>query len=289
MVRVGAEGQARGLYPGIAEAPSLVGRIGLVGQGSPVDLIKGRHLAFGIAHSRLPHLDGGPTGGAFQAGARTGRLVMQPIPDPEVEGDEIIELLLNSFNASASGGSMVAAGGQRRVTGTLINEDRQGTSRADTLIGTDLNDLLDGRAGADTLTGRSGFDQFAFRYGESTITNPDWITDFTFARDFIRVYPDNPSTFSRSPNNSNAADLPSLAASVFADADGCQSGNQALGARAAALVVASHPAIAGTYLVVNNQVRTQSNTDDLLIKLNGYTGALPGFGAIPDSANQVFG
>jgi hypothetical protein len=80
--------------------------------------------------------------------------------------------------------------------------------------------------------------------------------------------------------------LGALAAAVFTDANGTRAGNQALAAKSAALVRATHAAIAGTYLVVNNAVAGRSNSDDLMIKLNGFTGALPALGAIP--INSVF-
>ena len=60
---------------------------------------------------------------------------------------------------------------------------------------------------------------------------------------------------------------------MYADADGALPGNQALGANSAVLVQATNAAIAGTYLVVNNSVASRSTNDDLMIKLNGITGA----------------
>jgi hypothetical protein len=74
--------------------------------------------------------------------------------------------------------------------------------------------------------------------------------------------------------------LGALAAAVFADANGALTGNQGLGANGAALVQATNAAIAGTYLVVNNAVAGRSTNDDLMIKLNGITGAFPALGVI---------
>jgi hypothetical protein len=71
---------------------------------------------------------------------------------------------------------------------------------------------------------------------------------------------------------------------VFADANGALAGNQALGANSAVLVRSTNAAIAGTYLVVNNGVAGRSLTDDVMVKLNGSSGALPALGVSPVSS-----
>ena len=179
------------------------------------------------------------------------------------------------------------------------DDDLEGDSQVNTLIGSDLAEYLDGGGSADVLTGGGGPDVFGFRFSytptgntpnQSTPTDPDTITDFAFGADKIALvdfsspnfnpFPPAPTTLSRAPDSA-AATLAELTAAVFADADGATAGNQPLPARGAALVKATNQDIGGVYLLVNNATAGLSNRDDLLIKLGGgYSGSLPPLGPL---------
>lgn len=88
-----------------------------------------------------------------------------------------------------------------------------------------------------------------------------------------------PVAFSRAANNASAT-LANVVSAVFTDANGSSSGNQALGVNSAALVVATASGIAGTYLIVNDGSNGFQSANDLVINLTGYSGSLPGLGAI---------
>ncbi len=174
--------------------------------------------------------------------------------------------------------------------GIIRNDDRIGTAAADRLKGTDTPEFMAGLAGQDSLTGGIGPDLFGFRYGHSPIPSPDRITDFRFGDDRILIFsgnndsPATPARFSRATNNRTAATHDDLAAAVFADADGLRNGNQPLAANAAALVVATNPAIAGTYLLINDRQANRSLSSDLMITITGAGGPLPAIGANPVSS-----
>lgn len=182
------------------------------------------------------------------------------------------------------------------------SEARATIAPRDNLIGTDSNDrikgskraeVIEGRRGRDLLTGDGKADRFDFRYGDSQVASPDQITDFRFGKDRIAVVNSKgkpqglPRRFSRAADNGSASSLEDLAAAVFADADGRRSGNQALGGREAALVVATNARIAGTYLLINNGKGGLNPRNDLLIEVNGFRGDLPGLGRI--DPGLVFG
>ncbi len=127
---------------------------------------------------------------------------------------------------------------------------------------------------------------FAFRFGESRLSAPDAITDFAFGTDKIELFTPTggalpaPARFSRAADNSSASSLSALSAAIFTDANGALAGNQALEANIAALVRTTNAAIAGTYLLINNGVAGRSDSDDLMIKLNGFTGRCRGWGQL---------
>jgi Ca2+-binding RTX toxin-like protein len=205
------------------------------------------------------------------------------------EKDENFTLTLSA----PTGGTLGAA----TALGTIRNDDFIGNANPNTLIGGEQADFLDGRAAADILTGKKGADTFAFRHGststafsDSPLSAPDEITDYAVGVDKIALLSSTgasrprPTSFSRAADNSNATTLSQLTAAVFADANGKQARNQPLVANGAALVVATNPAIAGTYLVINNGTAGRSQSADLLIKLSGVSpGALPALGSITPS------
>ena len=172
------------------------------------------------------------------------------------------------------------------MVGTISNDDIIGTAAGDTLTGTTFSEFIDGKGGRDTLTGGSGTDTFGFGYTQSSITTPDLITDFQFGTDKIDLFSSiggalpAPAAFSRAANNSSASTLSALAAAAFSDANGALTGNQALSANSAVLVIATNAAIAGTYLLINDSTAALNTTSDLMINITGYSGALPGLGAI---------
>ena len=219
----------------------------------------------------------------FAAGATSKTVTVNVVGDTTAETNESFRLTLSA----PTGASLHPT--DFRSTGTILNDDVIGTAANDTRKGTSLPEFIDGRQGRDTLTGGGARDVFGFSYGHSTIPAPDRITDFQFGVDRIDLLTaagsalPAPTAFSRASNNSTARTLSDLAAAVFRDANGAVAGNQALGANRAALVVATRAPIAGTYLFINDGNAARNNSNDLLINITGFTGALPGLGGIPVS------
>jgi ELWxxDGT repeat protein len=226
----------------------------------------------------------GPTSGtvSFSPGQSSRTITINVRGDLLQERDETFRVSL-----SAPTGAVLTTSA---ATGTILNDDLIGDARANTLVGTARAEFIDGGANRDTLTGRGAADVFGFRFGESRLIAPDVITDFAFGVDKIDLFSPSgaalaaPTRFSRAVNNASAPTLGALAAAVFADANGALPGNQALGANGAVLVRSTNAAIAGTYLVVNNGVAGRSLTDDVMVKLNGSSGALPALGVSPVSS-----
>ena len=220
----------------------------------------------------------------FAAGSPTATVTVDPAADTSAEANETVTLQL-------AAGTGYTLGTTTAVSGTIRNDDIIGTAANNILRGTADADLLDGLAGADTLTGLAGADRFAFRFSQSSLTAPDRITDFAFASDTITLLSATgsplplPSAVSRAADNP-AATLLQLANRVFADANGALAGNQPLAPNAAVLVRSTNKAIAGTYLLINDSAAALSTSNDLLINLTGYSGALPAIGTI--AANRVF-
>ncbi|MEB3317097.1 MAG: bluetail domain-containing putative surface protein [Cyanobacteriota bacterium] len=221
----------------------------------------------------------------FAAGADTATISIDPTADTQPEANETVSLQLLA-------GSGYSIGTTGAVSGTIRNDDILGTAANNTLTGTADADHIDGLAGTDRLTGLGGADRFAFRFSHSSVTSPDRITDFAFGSDKITLLSASgtalplPSAFSRAGDNRTATTLRQLAASVSADANGALPGNQPLAAKAAALVRATQPAIAGTYLLINDNAGALNTSNDLLINLSGHSGTIPAIGAI--AINRVF-
>jgi ELWxxDGT repeat protein len=222
----------------------------------------------------------------FAPGAATATVVVNPTADRNSEPNETVALrLLPGSNYATNKGNI-------EFRGTLLNDDRLGTSSKDAISGTDIPEFIDGLKDRDTLAGGGGPDVFGFRYSHSTLSDPDRITDFQFGSDTVDLFSSNgsalpaPTGFSRASNNTTARTLSDLATAVFRDANGAAAGNQALGANRAALVVATRSPIAGTYLFINDGNAARNNSQDLLIHLTGFSGTLPALGVIP--VNSVF-
>lgn len=218
----------------------------------------------------------------FQAGETEQTIRVSVQGDLDEEANERFSVTLSA----PSGANLARAA----VTGTIRNDDLIGTARADRLRGSDAPEFIDGLAGQDSLTGGRGPDLFGFGFGDSSLRTPDLITDFRFGDDRIAIFrsnsdtPATPDRFSRAANNRTAATLTDLAAAVFADADGQRRGDQPLGATAAAFVVSTNRAIAGAYLLINDNRATAQLSSDLMVNISGATGPLPAPGANPVGA-----
>ncbi|MFM6024729.1 MAG: bluetail domain-containing putative surface protein, partial [Dolichospermum sp.] len=174
------------------------------------------------------------------------------------------------------------------LTGTTaIN----GTGNAgnNTIIGNSGDNTLNGGGGRDTLTGGVGNDIFVFQFGQSPVSAADRITDFAIGTDSIDLLSSTggvlaaPTSFARAAN-STATTLANVVNSVFTDANGALTGNQALEVNSAALVNVTTTSIAGTYLVINDGVAGFQSSNDLLVNITGYSGALPALGNIAVSS-----
>ena len=170
-------------------------------------------------------------------------------------------------------------------TGNAGNNVITGNTANNLLNGSAGNDTLNGGAGLDTLTGGTGNDVFLFQFSQSTVANPDRITDFAINSDKIDllsaaggVLP-APAAFSRAANSA-ATTLNNVITAVFTDANGAVTGNQALGINSAALVQVTTAGIAGTYIIVNDNVAGFQSANDLLVNVTGITGTLPALGNI---------
>ena len=169
--------------------------------------------------------------------------------------------------------------GSNNINGT-------GNAGNNNITGNSGNNQINGGAGIDTLTGGLGADIFIFQFGQSTISTSDHITDFAINSDKIDLLTQTgnamsaPSSFSRAAD-STVTTLDNLINQVFTDANGAITGNQGLGVNSAALVQVTTGAIAGTYLVINDSTAGFQSSNDLLINITGFTGALPALGSIP--------
>lgn len=77
--------------------------------------------------------------------------------------------------------------GDDTVNGNDGNDILYGDDGADRVDGEKGKDIIDGGLGQDTLTGGEGIDTFVFTSLGSTILAPDYITDFEYSIDKIRL------------------------------------------------------------------------------------------------------
>ncbi|MDV3000268.1 MAG: hypothetical protein N5P05_001874 [Chroococcopsis gigantea SAG 12.99] len=120
----------------------------------------------------------------FAAGQNTAFLLLDPLPDANIEPNETINLTLTS-------GVGYTIGTPSAVTGTIGNDDAgigndslTGGTTNDSLDGAAGNDTLVGGLGNDTLTGGTGNDNFVFN---SVNQGVDTITNFSPADDTISL------------------------------------------------------------------------------------------------------
>ena len=205
-----------------------------------------------------------------------------------VNGD-ITQESNETFTVTLSNASNGANITTATATATIQNDDFIGNSSNNTLTGTAGNDYINGGAGRDTLTGGVGSDIFVFQFGQSPVSGADRITDFAIGTDKIDLLSSSgvamnaPISFTCAAN-STATTLTNMTNSVFTDANGALTGNQALGVNSAALVNVTTASIAGTYLVINDSVAGFQSSNDLLVNITGFTGTLPAFGSISVSS-----
>jgi hypothetical protein len=233
---------------------------------------------------------------SFVAGSSTTVIDLTVTDDLLVEGNETVTF-------TVTGGTGYTVGATATATVTINDNDFNGTSGADNLLGDTgqnvlnglagndtlnggaNNDIVNGGPGTDTLTSGTGSDTLIFQFGQSLSAAPDQVTDFAIGTDKIDLLTAGglamaaPTAFTRAANHS-ATTLATVISNVFTDANGGLAGNQGLGLNSAALVVATAGAIAGTYLVVNDGSSGFQAATDLVINLTGYTGILPALGTI---------
>ncbi|GCA85153.1 bifunctional hemolysin/adenylate cyclase [Microcystis aeruginosa NIES-2522] len=237
------------------------------------------------------------------ANASTATITIPILNDDLNEADEVFTVTLsNPVNATINpeggiGEVIITDTWQSSLTRTLPNNvenlrligtnNINGTGNAgnNNITGNSGNNQINGANGADTLTGGLGADTFVFQFGQSTIAASDQITDFAINSDKIDLLTQGgiamnaPSNFSRAAD-STVTTLQNLINQVFTDANGATTGNQELAVNSAALVQGTTGAIAGTYLVINDSTAGFQSSNDLLINITGFTGALPALGNI---------
>ncbi|MBJ7899358.1 MAG: hypothetical protein GC158_05430 [Cyanobacteria bacterium RI_101] len=265
----------------------------------------------------LAGLDYGAVSGSltFAPGVLSQTIAIPILNDDRKEGNETFTLTLSNPNGAVLGTSSAVAtltdtlksgvttvlpagvenltlsgagaingtgnGGPNTLTGNNGANQLFGGAGNDTLTGKGGSDLLNGGPGADVLTGGTEGDIFQFQWGESGVNGPDRIKDLAWGGDKIDLLTSGgadgglPTQFSRASDQS-ATNRNLIINAVFSDADGQTPGAQPLAIGAAALVVAPN----ATYLIINDVAPGFQSSQDLLINLTGYSGALPALGAI---------
>lgn len=254
---------------------------------SPADATAGASVSWTVGgHGQNQALPADFVGGTYP----TGSVALAPGQSSAsftvwVRGDRGQEPT-EGFRVTLHGASGASLAGSWAAS-SVLNDDLTGTSAANGLSGGARSEFIDGRGGRDTLTGGGGTDQFGFRHGESSLLAPDRIRDLAIGSERLLLLAASgsplaaPSALSRATDNGSATSLDQLSRAVFADANGAIAGSQPLAARQAALVVALQPAIAGTYLLVNDSSQIRNTAADLMVNISGFSGPLPHLGHSP--------
>lgn len=230
------------------------------------------------------------------AGATFADVVITPIDDAAIEGDEAVTLTLLDGTAydlgSGTSATVTIADNDRpaildqtlsgsneanRLTGGAGNDTLLGLGGNDTLTGEAGNDILSGGVGSDALSGGAGADRFVFARTRaalqtSRLRSLDRVSDFSFSQGdrFELDFDNNLATPNLPRGFFNAGQLSdrTLAAAVrsaYADKNQRQQGNQALGANEAVLFTFKGK----TYLSVNDRTKGFSADRDLLVDVTG--------------------
>jgi Ca2+-binding RTX toxin-like protein len=169
--------------------------------------------------------------------------------------------------------------GSVNVVGSNGNNIIVGYGAGNNVInGLDGNDTINGGEGADTLTGGNGADTFSFQFGQSSGLATDRIIDFAIGTDKITLFSPAgvaapaPTSLVRAGNDASSATVSALVQSVF--------GNGVIGTGGAVIIASNSAPIAGTYLIVDDGV-AGLGSNDLVVNISGFGGALPTFGAVP--------
>jgi len=231
-----------------------------------------------------------PTGGAVLGTQSTASLAIVNNDFPTAGIDTVESSVTYSISTDSTVENVILTGtGNINAIGNTQDNQLTGNSANNYLSGGSGNDTLNALGGQDTLAGGIGNDVYVFGFGESVIAGRDRIADFSINNDKIDLLTNSggavatPVAFSRA-TDSTAPGLSAMVNQVFADSNGQLSGAQPLGINSAALVVATPANIAGTYLIVNNNVNGFQSGDDSLINITEYNGTLPALGAINPTA-----
>lgn len=195
--------------------------------------------------------------------------------------------LNNQLTGNTGNNILNGRGGNDTLSGLVGNDTLNGDAGNDSLYGAAGIDQLNGGLGTDKLTSGGGSDKIIFQFGQSLVDAPDRITDFSIGFDKIDLLNltgiaiGRPVAFFRSNDNSLATTFSQLVNQVFADVNGALAGNQALSVNQAAFVLSTNGAIAGSYLIINDNVAGFQASADLVVNITGQTGSLPTLGAAP--------
>jgi Ca2+-binding RTX toxin-like protein len=251
-----------------------INNIANVTGGAGNDTLKGNSLANTlVGGDGLDILIGGLGNDIYQVNTTTDTII-----ELAAEGTDTVQSSVSFSLAAIANVEKLQLTGTAAINGT-------GNALNNTVKGNSGANILNGMAGRDTLTGLQGADTFVFQFGQSLVSAVDRITDLAIATDKIDLLTAGgaamgaPTALSRAANSA-ATSLSSAVSQVFADANGALAGSQALGLNQAALVQVTTSGIAGTYVIINDGAAGFQSANDLVINISGYTGTLPGLGAI---------
>ena len=172
----------------VNDAPDITSNGG--GQNATVSVAEGTTPVTTVTASDVDNASlgfsivGGEDAGDFLIDA-SGHLAFRVTPDFEkpsdVGGDNDYKVMIQASDGSLTDAQLITV-----LVTDVQQPPRNGSSRADTLVGDVGDDTLNGRLGKDKLTGGAGEDAFQFttKLGKNNI---DHITDFTANNDTIEL------------------------------------------------------------------------------------------------------